>query len=884
MSGGDLRRGVRSLVARWACLCWATQAFAQLSVISTAPMDGTTAVSTSPRITVVFTHPLDAGAHFITAGSFVNDGLSPREAVLQGPMRSLSIDGKALFLEITLKAGSRVQYTVLGARSVTGEMLEPPYTLAFTTADSLPKGSISGTLTCPERSPVGSFVALMKGDPFDGRTLLDIARSGRFYLCADKATCAAVAQRGDGLFAVKYVPAGTWYPIAVRDLNGDGELSLFDDAWGMVDANFDLKPDSLVLGDGEVRRGLDLVLRPWLVPQTAREAISSQSGLARTWAGDAAPFYLVSRAAESTGRAWEWQAQFHSADRDSHRSVVSVGRLCGYESGPPHGDLFQSLPQGWVDSPAVMDSAWAALERLLLTPVSIDSVRMELGWSSRHLPLPYARPEHLWGLHLEPLWRVHCYGEGGMFREVLIEPFAGQVVRVFSRCTLSAQEALAAAQEAASTALGGTPVLSYAGGSVGEDGCAWQWRFRFSATAGSRVDVAVTPYGVREDTLRVEGLRQWQLPQYWIDSKQAVEAARAAGGEEFLGHVSGGRISAELLWLDPLSPLEPVTELVLTPAPAPPEELLARWALEVAPRAPLAAELGAAWRVLFAGNDSREFLVVLVDPATGNVMHRFPSGPRTALEALAPAQTRAQNWGPRTGLAAVLSWSEDVDSSGACAAWAYVFSRPGPDSGLVLVSADGMVVAELQVFASPSVAHLPLPWMDSREALRAAEHAGGRSFRERYPGATCTAVLGRGWLAALPGRAAWVVTYTAPGQSESLEIVLDAANGELLLDVPRQSQVPMPTSCALYPAFPNPCSAEASIRFALPAPAPVLVQVYDLSGRLVWSWRHHGLAAGEHSVRWPARSPSGSPLPSGLYLVRLQAGSQEGWQKVLLCR
>ncbi len=853
-------------------------------MLSVTPADGATAVSTQMTIAVVLTRPLDATALFASTGAFVNDGLSPPAAILAGPTRSLSADGKTLFVRATLKPDSRFQYSLLGARSVTGEMLHPPYTVAFSTGALLPTGAISGVLACPDHSPAGSFVALMRKDPFGSQTLSAIVRRGQFYLSAEKAECAKVVTRNDGVYTVAHVPAGSWYPIAVVDLNRDGELSLFDDAWGVIDADHDLRPDSLVLGEGETRSGMDLLLRRWLVRHTAKEALANQSGLARQWAEDAAPFYLVAREIDNTGRAWEWQAHFHSSSRDSQVSVAAVGMRCGYEQAQRHGEGLQSFPADWVDTPMVMDSALAACPGAL-TPGEADSVAIELGWSSRHIPLPYATAEPLWGLQLELLWRVYLWGKDGAFQEVLVDPLSGRRVKVFLRATLKAQEAAVAAQEAAGSVLGRPLDLVYVGGDqVGDDGCAWGWCLRYLCRDSLPLDVAVSPYGVRPDTLTLEGLIRWPIPSGWIDSDIAIDAAFRAGGQEFRGRHPEVRVAAELLWLDPLAPLRVATHLASAPKMRPPTELLERWGIGLRPGSALAGEAAAAWRVLFAGQGSKEFLLVLVEPATGRVTQGFASGPRTARLALGPAQTRAQSWGTRTGLAGVLSWADSVDSAGICCAWAFVFSRPGSDSALVLVSGDSMVTATFHAGGMPCPAHLPETWIDSRQALQAAEEAGGREFRREYADARCGAALGRGWLASFPDRAVWTVTYMAPGQAESLEILVDGTSGELLTGVPQHPFAASASHCVLYPAFPNPCNEGVTLRFALAKPQAAALAVYDVNGREVWRWAQKDLSPGLHSVRWSALSTTGTALPSGLYLVRMIAAGTEHWHKVVLCR
>jgi hypothetical protein len=89
---------------------------------------------------------------------------------------------------------------------------------------------------------------------------------------------------------------------------------------------------------------------------------------------------------------------------------------------------------------------------------------------------------------------------------------------------------------------------------------------------------------------------------------------------------------------------------------------------------------------------------------------------------------------------------------------------------------------------------------------------------------------------------------------------------------------------ALEGAFPNPCNPMTEIRFALPAPAAVSLEILDLRGRLVRTLRTGRLGAGEHGVVWNGRDASGAPAGSGLYLVRLRSAGREAVAKVALTR
>ena len=79
--------------------------------------------------------------------------------------------------------------------------------------------------------------------------------------------------------------------------------------------------------------------------------------------------------------------------------------------------------------------------------------------------------------------------------------------------------------------------------------------------------------------------------------------------------------------------------------------------------------------------------------------------------------------------------------------------------------------------------------------------------------------------------------------------------------------------------YPNPFNPLTTIPFALPRAALVRLTVHDLAGRLVSVLVDGALGAGEHEVRWEAKSTA-----SGVYLYRLQVDGAAGTRTMTLVR
>jgi hypothetical protein len=79
----------------------------------------------------------------------------------------------------------------------------------------------------------------------------------------------------------------------------------------------------------------------------------------------------------------------------------------------------------------------------------------------------------------------------------------------------------------------------------------------------------------------------------------------------------------------------------------------------------------------------------------------------------------------------------------------------------------------------------------------------------------------------------------------------------------------------LLRAAPNPFISTSLLGFTLAEPALVELRIYDSGGRLVRTMARSRLGAGAHGVAWDGRDMRGGPVPAGIYLVRLSAGTAE---------
>ena len=82
--------------------------------------------------------------------------------------------------------------------------------------------------------------------------------------------------------------------------------------------------------------------------------------------------------------------------------------------------------------------------------------------------------------------------------------------------------------------------------------------------------------------------------------------------------------------------------------------------------------------------------------------------------------------------------------------------------------------------------------------------------------------------------------------------------------------------------MPNPARARVAIRYTLDATRQTLLQVHDLTGRVVRTLCASSQKRGAYSVTWNGADDRGRSLAHGVYFVRLTAGDYRATEKLVL--
>jgi hypothetical protein len=94
----------------------------------------------------------------------------------------------------------------------------------------------------------------------------------------------------------------------------------------------------------------------------------------------------------------------------------------------------------------------------------------------------------------------------------------------------------------------------------------------------------------------------------------------------------------------------------------------------------------------------------------------------------------------------------------------------------------------------------------------------------------------------------------------------------------------IPEEFELSDAYPNPFNSSVNIPFALPSESHVKITIYDILGRQTAVLVDQNISAGKHSVHWNGRSMNDITSPSGIYFLRMVAGSFTQTQKIILLK
>ena len=330
-------------------LCFVAFAFASaqqtqgtsagFSVASTVPANLATNVSASTTtVSITFSDVLDTT-------SFDVQGKGSARYVLANfdSLTAVSFSGDRKTVNFTVKLAANKSYfaAVFSARSASHVPLDAAYAFYFTTAASFPTSSVSGSISSGSSgiSTSGSFVALSTVALTDGDPLF--AAGG----IAD----------GLGNFTVPYVPNGTLYPVAAKDVNGDGNI---DPGTGDVVGT----GSQIVVNNANVT-GVSLTFIS-ILPYRFKEAVDLVAANSGSLTGLTLRVIQAS-SVDSLGRGSYWEFDYTGTNWQTSKvcRVETFGVRVQPMDSSQYNWVSQASPVGTLPTPAAVDSFLARAER-----------------------------------------------------------------------------------------------------------------------------------------------------------------------------------------------------------------------------------------------------------------------------------------------------------------------------------------------------------------------------------------------------------------------------------------------------------------------------------------------------------------------------------------
>ena len=109
-------------------------------------------------------------------------------------------------------------------------------------------------------------------------------------------------------------------------------------------------------------------------------------------------------------------------------------------------------------------------------------------------------------------------------------------------------------------------------------------------------------------------------------------------------------------------------------------------------------------------------------------------------------------------------------------------------------------------------------------------------------------------------------------------------DGEKSMHGPISAKAPVPTEFKLSQNYPNPFNPTTTIRFDLPEPALVKLEVYNVLGQRVRTLLDKKMNPGFHAVMWDGANEQGLRVSSGVYYYRISAGDFSSYKKMALLK
>jgi hypothetical protein len=99
-----------------------------------------------------------------------------------------------------------------------------------------------------------------------------------------------------------------------------------------------------------------------------------------------------------------------------------------------------------------------------------------------------------------------------------------------------------------------------------------------------------------------------------------------------------------------------------------------------------------------------------------------------------------------------------------------------------------------------------------------------------------------------------------------------------------ESNALVPNVYALHQNYPNPFNPTTTIKYDIPKDTHILINIFDLKGRLVKTLIDEYQISGFKTIKWDATNKTGQQIAAGMYIYRIKAGNYSETKKMVLLK
>jgi flagellar hook assembly protein FlgD len=85
----------------------------------------------------------------------------------------------------------------------------------------------------------------------------------------------------------------------------------------------------------------------------------------------------------------------------------------------------------------------------------------------------------------------------------------------------------------------------------------------------------------------------------------------------------------------------------------------------------------------------------------------------------------------------------------------------------------------------------------------------------------------------------------------------------------------------MFRNYPNPFNSSTNITFTILKKSQIIIDVYNLYGKIVKNLINKHFYAGEYTINWDGKNELGNEVASGIYLLKLKVGDYEQTKQII---